>query len=95
MACEFLEYYARFSRAEVTGVTCQFVRYRYIIWHKRLHRSWSRDGWQKPKMINSSAVLDVAVPVEANVLQLARSPARIMFSLLIRIDVSYRPAPPA
>ena len=63
--------------------------------HKRLHRSWSRDGWQKPKMINSSAFLDVAVPVEANVLQLARSPARIMFSLLIRIDDSYRPAPPA
>ena len=62
---------------------------------KRLHRSWSRDGWQKPKMINSSAVLDVAVPVEANVLHLARSPARIMFSLLIRIDDSYRPAPPA
>ena len=59
---------------------------------KRLHRSWSRDGWQKPKMINSSAVLDVAVPVEANVLHLARSPARIMFSLLIRIDDSYRPA---
>lgn len=46
-------------------------------------------------MINSSAVLDIAVPVEANVLQLARSPARIMFSLLIRIDDAYRPAPPA
>jgi hypothetical protein len=46
-------------------------------------------------MINSSAVLDVTIAVEANVLQLARSLARIMFSLLIRIDDSYRPAPPA
>jgi hypothetical protein len=38
--------------------------------------------------IATPAVLDVAVPVEANVLQLAGNPTRIVFSLLIRIDDS-------